>query len=154
MLNSCIFMGRLTADPELRTTPNGVSVTTFTVAVDRPFQTAGEQRTADFFECVAWRTKAEFITKYFHKGTMICVQGYMTTRTYTDNKGISRKVYELVVENAHFTGEKRTTSEADQIRTPPPKPPVEKVSAAPAYSSGTYKDFQQCAIESDEDLPF
>ena len=154
MLNSIVIMGRLTADPELRTTPNGVSVTTFTVAVDRPFQTAGEQRSADFFECVAWRTKAEFITKYFRKGTMICVQGYMTTRTYTDNKGVTRKVYELVVENAHFTGEKRTTSEADQIRTPPPKPPAAPVSTAPAYNSGTHKDFQQCTIESDEDLPF
>lgn len=153
MLNNCIFMGRMTADPELRTTPNGVSVTAFTVAVDRPFQNAGEERKADFFDVVAWRRNAEFICKFFRKGSMIALQGYMTTRTYTDNKGVTRKVYELVAEHAHFTGEKRTDSEADQIRSPAPKPPVQ-TAPAPTYSSGSHKDFQQVTIDSDEDLPF
>ena len=73
MLNSVVFMGRLTADPELRTTPNGVSVTSFTIAVDRPFQRSGNERVADFFDVVAWRNEAEFITKFFHN-TLIKLQ--------------------------------------------------------------------------------
>ena len=75
MLNTAIIMGRLTADPELRTTNTGLSVTTFTVAVDRGYVRPGEQRQADFINCVAWRQTAEFITKYFQKGSMIAVQG-------------------------------------------------------------------------------
>ena len=144
MLNSVVFMGRLTADPELRTTPNGVSVTSFTIAVDRPFQRSGNERVADFFDVVAWRNEAEFITKFFHKGSMICVQGYMTTRTYTDKNGVNRKVYELVAEHAHFTGEKR--GDAPAAVAPAQAAP------APAYSSGDRGDFAE--IAGDDDLPF
>ena len=144
MLNSVVFMGRLTADPELRTTPNGVSVTSFTIAVDRPFQRAGSERVADFFDVVAWRNEAEFITKFFHKGSMICVQGYMTTRTYTDKTGVNRKVYELVAEHAHFTGEKRGDA--------PAAAPSAPAAPAPSYSSGDRGDFAE--IAGDDDLPF
>lgn len=147
MLNSMVIMGRLTADPELRTTPNGVSVTTFTVAVDRPFQSAGSERVADFFDVVAWRRQAEFITRFFHKGSMICVQGYMTTRTYTDKNGVNRKVYELVAENAHFTGEKRGDVPAAIPSAPAPAP-----APAASYSSGNRGDFAE--IAGDDDLPF
>ena len=143
MLNSVIFMGRLVADPELRTTPNGVSVTSFRIAVDRPFQ---RERTADFFDVVAWRREAEFITKYFHKGNMICVQGYMTTRSYTDKNGVNRTAYELVVEHAQFTGEKRGDAPAAV-----PSAPADPAPAA-SYSSGDQGDFAE--IAGDDDLPF
>ena len=74
MLNCAVIMGRLVADPELRTTPNGISVTSFCVAVDRSFVKAGEERKADFINVVAWRQTADFVTRYFHKGSMIAVQ--------------------------------------------------------------------------------
>ncbi len=150
MLNSMIIMGRLTADPELRTTPNGVSVTTFTVAVERPFQSAGSERVSDFFDVVAWRRQAEFITRFFHKGSMICVQGYMTTRTYTDKSNVKRKAYELVAESAHFTGEKRGDVPAAAPAAPAAYAPVSTPAAS--YSSGNRGDFAE--IAGDDDLPF
>ena len=140
MLNSVSFIGRLTADPELRTTPNGASVTTFTIAVERPFQKSGQDKQTDFFDLVAWRGTAETITRYFHKGNLICVQGYMTTRTYTDKNGINRKVYELVTEHVHFVESKKATENPADI-TPPPSPPQ-------ADNDG----FTELA--SDDDLPF
>ena len=74
MLNCAIIMGRLTTDPELKTTPNGISVTSFTVAVDRNYQKPGQERQTDFINVVAWRQTAEFVTRYFRKGQMIAVQ--------------------------------------------------------------------------------
>ncbi|MBQ6543311.1 MAG: single-stranded DNA-binding protein, partial [Clostridia bacterium] len=90
MLNCAIIMGRLVADPELRTTTSGISVTSFRVAVDRNFIRAGEERQADFIDVVAWRQTAEFVTKYFHKGSMIAVQGSIQTRNYEDRNGNKR----------------------------------------------------------------
>ena len=151
MLNSVVFMGRLVADPELRTTPNGASVTSFTIAVDRPFQPRNDgsnERVSDFFDVVAWRNTAEFITKFFHKGSMICVQGYMTTRTYTDRNGVKRKAYELVAENAHFTGERR----GDVPAAVPSAPAANASSPAANFSSGDKGDFAE--IAGDDDLPF
>lgn len=75
MLNCAVIMGRLVADPELRTTGSGISVTSFTVAVDRSYQKAGTERQTDFIDVVAWRQTAEFVSRYFHKGSMIAVQG-------------------------------------------------------------------------------
>ena len=89
MLNSVIIMGRLTADPELRTTPNGVSVTSFTVAVDRRFQKQGEEKQTDFISVVAWRQTADFVTRFFKKGQMIAVQGSLQVRNYEDKTEIS-----------------------------------------------------------------
>ena len=90
MLNCAVIMGRLTADPELRQTPNGVAVTTFTVAVDRGFVRQGEERKAHFINVVAWRQTAEFVSRYFTKGSMIAVQGSIQTRTYDDKNGLKR----------------------------------------------------------------
>jgi len=151
MLNSVVMMGRLTADPELRTTPNGVSVTTFTIAVDRPFQKSGTERVADFFDVVVWRNQAEFVTRFFHKGNLICVQGYMTTRTYTDKNGVNRKAYEIVAENVHFTGEsKRDANSPAAAASAAPAAP--KSTPAASYSSGNTGDFVE--IPGDDDLPF
>lgn len=156
MLNLMVITGRLTADPELKTTPNGVSVTSFTVAVDRPYQRSGQERQADFFDVVAWRNTAEFITRFFHKGNLICVQGYMTTRTYEDKNGIRRKVYELVADSSHFCESKKSREEGPVVTTPkaayPAPQPLEPAQTEPSYSQTGFDDFTE--ISSDDDLPF
>ena len=105
MLNKVILMGRITRDLELKTTPSGVSVLTFTIAVDRSFVRQGEERQADFITCVAWRQQAEFINRYFGKGRMIAVVGNLRTRTYDDKNGTKHYVTEVYVDEASFTGE-------------------------------------------------
>ena len=156
MLNLMVITGRLTADPELKTTPNGVSVTSFTVAVDRPRQRSGQERQADFFDVVAWRNNAEFITRYFGKGNLICVQGYMTTRMYEDKNGIRRKVYELVADSSHFCESKKSREEGPVVTTPkaayPAPQPPEPAQTEPSYSQTGFDDFTE--ISSDDDLPF
>ena len=92
MINNVVLMGRLVATPELRSTGTGVSVASFTIAVDRAYAKQGEQRQADFIDCVAWRNTAEFITRYFQKGSMIAITGNIQTRTYEDKNGIKRTV--------------------------------------------------------------
>ena len=109
MVNCAVIMGRLVADPELRTTGSGISVTSFTVAVDRRFNRQGEERQADFIDVIAWRQTAEFICKYFRKGSMIAIQGYIQTRMYEDKNGNKRKAVELVADNISFCGAKAET---------------------------------------------
>ena len=87
MLNCAIIMGRLTADPELKTTQSGISVTSFSVAVDRNYTPKGQERQTDFINVVAWRQTAEFVTRYFHKGSMIAIEGSIQTRKYQDRNG-------------------------------------------------------------------
>ena len=106
-LNIVALMGRLTRDPEMRKTPQGVSVATFTVAVDRSFVKQGEDRQADFIDIVCWRNTAEFVCKYFQKGSMIALNGSIQTRTYQDKNGNNRKAFEIVADNVHFAGEKK-----------------------------------------------
>ena len=103
MLNCAVIMGRLTADPELRQTPNGVSVTRFSVAVDRGYVRAGEERKTDFINVVAWRQTAEFVSRYFSKGAMIAVQGSIQTGSY-EKDGIKRSTFEIVADNVSFCG--------------------------------------------------
>ena len=112
MLNSVIMMGRLTADPELRQTPQGVNVCSFTIAVDRTFVKQGEQRQADFFDVVAWRGQADFVSRFFRKGQMIAVQGRMETRTYDDRNGVRRKAYTIVADSLHFADSKKDSNPA------------------------------------------
>jgi single-strand DNA-binding protein len=104
MINRIIIMGRLTADPELRTTNSGVSCCPFTVAVDRRVQSNGEKQ-ADFIPCVAWRGTAEFVSKHFRKGKMIAVDGEMQTRKYTDKDGNNRTAFEVMAANVSFCGD-------------------------------------------------
>ena len=106
MLNSAIIMGRLTADPELKKTQSGTSVTAFTVAVDRRYQKSGEEKQTDFISVVAWRQTAEFIEKYFSKGSMIAVRGSIQTRRYEDNNGNKRTAVEVVADEVSFCGSK------------------------------------------------
>lgn len=103
-LNKVIIGGKITADPELKTTPNGTSVTQFSVAVNRRAK-EGEQQ-ADFINCVAWKNTAEFITKYFRKGSSICITGRIQTRSWQDQSGAKRYATEVVVEEAGFVDSK------------------------------------------------
>lgn len=106
-LNVAVLMGRLTADPELKHTPNNVSVTSFTLAVERSYVKAGAEREADFIQICCWRQTAEFAAKYFRKGQLIAVQGSIQTRSYTDKEGNKRKVFEVVADNVHFAEGKK-----------------------------------------------
>ena len=106
MINMVALMGRLTYSPELKSTPNGVSVLRFQVACDRNYQKDSQNRQADFIDCVAWRQTAEFISRYFHKGSMIAVGGTLQTSNYTDKDGNKRKQIEVLANNVSFCGSK------------------------------------------------
>ena len=111
MLNHIVIMGRLTRDPELRYTQSQVPVASFTVAVDRDFSGRdGGERQTDFINCVAWRQSAEFVSKYFHKGSMAVVSGRLQIRQYQDREGNNRTAAEVVSDNVYF-GESRRDSE-------------------------------------------
>lgn len=122
MINNITIMGRITADPELKKTPSEISVAKFTVAVER----ADKERTTDFLDVVAWRSTAEFITKYFSKGDMIAVVGSLQARKYEDKNGQKRTAYEIVASNVSFCGSKK--SEDNKSENPEsPKPDFEEV---------------------------
>lgn len=149
MFNKAILVGRLTADPELKQTPNGVSVTSFSIAVNRAFAPKGGERQTDFLDIVAWRQTAEFICRYFQKGKAILVEGSIQTRTFVDKNGQNRRVWEIVADSAHFVESKNATGSGapfpSDSMAPSPAP-------AAAYSSGSVEDFAD--IEDDGDLPF
>lgn len=117
MVNCAVIMGRLVADPELRTTGSGVSVTSFTVAVDRRFANKDEEKQADFIDVVAWRQTADFVCKYFKKGSMIAVQGNIQTRMYEDKDGNKRKAVEIVADNVSFCGSKSDSAKTENQPT-------------------------------------
>ena len=144
MLNCAVIMGRLTADPELRQTPSGVSVTRFTVAVDRGYVKAGEERKADFINVVAWRQTAEFVSRYFQKGSMIAVQGSIQTGSY-EKDGVKRYTVEISADNVSFCGSKSETGTSGA-------PSATVSTAAPSFSNGGLDDF--AALADDDDLPF
>ena len=160
MLNQVALMGRLTADPELRRTPNDVAVTTFTIAVNRSYVKQGAERQADFIDVVAWRNTAEFICRYFKKGQMMAVTGSIQTRTYTDKEGKNRKAFEVVADNVYFTESKNTQSGgndySDRGNSSYSQPAyggsAYSAPEKPAYSAGSDSDFT--VIEEDDDLPF
>jgi single-strand DNA-binding protein len=105
MLNNAVIMGRICNDPELRTTPSGVSVTRFTVAVDRAYVKQGEERKTDFINVIAWRGTSEFICRNFNKGKMIAVQGSIQTGSY-EKDGVKHNTFEINADNVFFCGAK------------------------------------------------
>ena len=107
-MNKVILMGRLTRDPEMRQTPQGVSVASFSIAVNRRFAKEGQQQ-ADFINCVAWRQQAEFICKYFQKGSMIAVTGSIQTRSWDGQDGKKQYATDVVVDEVYFTGSRTET---------------------------------------------
>ena len=157
MLNVAIIMGRLTADPELKSTGSGIAVCTFRVAVDRRFKGQNEERQADFINVVAWRQTAEFVSRYFRKGSMIAVQGSIQVRNYEDKNGNRREAVEIVAENVSFTGNKSESGggySREDIPLPPAPPEQRRNDAQPlpAYSTAGAADFDE--IAGDDDLPF
>lgn len=155
MLNAIAIVGRLVADPELRKTTNGFSTTTFRIACDRSYSRSGGERQTDFFDVVAWRNTAEFVTKYFRKGQLIAVDGSMHMRSYEDREGKKRTVYEIAANNVHFVGSKAESGGGDTAAAQDysqPAAPRAAVQEAPSYSSGNADDF--AVIDDTEDLPF
>ncbi len=175
MYNKVILMGRICHDLELRTTPNGISVVTFRLAVDRAYSAKGEERKTDFFNIVAWRTSAEFICRYFGKGRMIMIDGELQSRQYTDKNGMLQTVVEIVVDRAAFTGEPKAAGSSyssggysgngySSGGSYQSQPASADISGSPAYggiqnqvpamSSGSDGEFQNSDSDDDDDYPF
>lgn len=120
MINNAVIMGRICNDLELRTTTSGTSVTSFTVAVDRRFQKQGEEKQTDFLTVVCWKSTADFVCRYFKKGSMIAVQGSIQTRNYEDKNGNKRTAVEIVADNVSFCGSKAENGTQETSYTPTP----------------------------------
>ena len=155
MLNKAILVGRLTADPELRYTPSNIPVLSFSIAVDRPYSKGAERQT-DFINCVAWRQTAEFISKYFHKGNAIAIDGRIQVSNYQDREGNKRTRVEVLAENVSFVESKSAAARSYDSApaasfNPAPAAPATP-SAGSSYSSGTANDFAE--IDDEDDLPF
>ena len=146
MLNTAIIMGRLTADPELRQTPSGVSVARFTVAVDRGYAKQGEEKKTDFINVVAWRNTAEFFCRNFSKGKMIAVQGSIETGSY-EKDGVKRNTFEIKADNVSFCGDKNEQSNTGAV--------ANNATTTPSYNPpAAVDDFAALADDPDSDLPF
>ena len=144
-LNKVILGGRLTADPELKTTSSGISVVTFSIAVNRRFsKDSAQQNETDFFNVTAWRQTAEFVSRYFRKGSSICVSGSIQNRNWTDQQGQKHYRTDIVADEVMFVDSRSDSSvPADSFG-----------GAAPAFSSpvGVAPKFEE--IKTDDDLPF
>lgn len=134
-MNKVIMMGRIVNDLELKTTPSGVAVCTFRLAVDRNFQKKGEEKKTDFFNVVTWRATAEFVTRYLAKGRTILVEGEMQTRQYNDKNGNPATWYEIIADGCYFTGEKTNNGGGNANNSAPPPVPAQSAEAAPPPSS-------------------
>ena len=153
MYNKVIMLGRITQDLELKTTPNGVSVLQFSIACDRRYQTKGEEKKSDFFNCVAWRNEAEFISKYWSKGRPILIEGELQNRSYDDKNGVKRYVTEIIVDRATFTGDKRSEGNGGSDTAPPP-PPAPSTSPSGKYTPADTKSANALVPPPDDDYPF
>lgn len=137
MYNKAILIGRLCSEPEMRTTPTGINVATFRIAVDR----FGKEKKADFINIVCWRNNAEFVSRYFSKGKAIGVEGSIQTRDYTDKEGNKRYAVEVVADRLFFVGDKSSGETGNQTST--------CGGTACAANAG---DFQ--VVDNSSDLPF
>lgn len=146
--NKVLLGGRLSAAPELKSTPSGVSVTSFSIAVNR--RTKGEEQKADFIDCTAWRHTAEFITRYFRKGASIFIVGSVQTRNWTDSDGKKHYVTEIVVDEAYFVDSKGERTAPATAAPPPSYIPTSYMPDADKLVGNPY--FEE--IGEDEDLPF
>lgn len=157
MLNVVAIMGRLVANPELRTTTAGYSVCSFRIACERSYVQQGQERQADFIDIVAWRQQADFVSKYFQKGSMIAVEGSLQTRQYQDKQGSKRTAVEVVANNISFAGAKRQDVQSAPSYEQQTKNHVQQAKAAqnvpqPTYTQGSMDDF--AVISDNDDLPF
>lgn len=140
-LNSVVLMGRLTKDPELRTTASNIPVCTFTIAVDKQYNKENQHPESIFIEIVAWRNTAEFVNKYFKKGNRIIVQGYLDTRKYENKEGKKVTVYEVIASNIEFVERK-----IDQT--------VQSTEQYNAVAEQKQEDFEKLEPEAEESLPY
>lgn len=155
-LNKILLIGRLTADPELKQTPSGVPVVTFTIAVSRRFTKQGEQPQTDFIRVTAWRQQAEFVSRYFHKGKSIFVLGALQNRNWTDQNGQKRYDFEVVADEISFVESKSAEegyAAANQAALLSPAEPVQS-SAGTAFTPPSVPDSAFEDLASDDDLPF
>ena len=154
MLNKIILMGRLTRDPELRRTGSGTAVTSFALAVDRDFKGQGGEKETDFIDVVAWRSTAEFVSKYFTKGRMAVVEGRLQIRDWKDKEGNNRRSAEVMADNVYF-GDSKRDSAGDYGAPPAYGAPASY--GAPAAGRGApaggSSDFAEIG-EEDGELPF
>ena len=154
MLNVVAIMGRLVADPELRTTQSGTDVCSFRIACDRNFVRQGEQRQADFIDIVAWRNQASFVSKYFQKGSLIAIEGSLQTRQYQDKNGNNRTAVEVVANNINFAGSKNSNSGGNSdYQNASSGTSYEAADSAPAADDTTATD-DFAVIDDTDDLPF
>lgn len=156
MYNKVIMMGRIVNDLELKTTPQGVSVLSFRIAVDRSYAAKGEERKSDFFNIVCWRSNAEFVSKYFSKGRLILIEGELQTRQYTDKNGNQSTWYEIIADRTSFTGEAKNQqggTYSSAYANGAPSHPAETINSSPTASTGSINDFVD-NTDSDDDYPF
>lgn len=144
--NRVMLGGRLTADPECKQTPSGVSVTTFSVAVNRRFGGKDSQQQTDFFNVTAWRQTADFVTKYFHKGSSIFVVGTIQNRTWTDQQGQKRYATDIVADEVSFVDSR---SESSGVAQYTPEAYNEPSFSTPDNQAPNFEE-----IKGDDDLPF
>ena len=148
MLNKIILMGRLTRDPELRRTGTGTAVTSFSLAVDRDFKSQSGEKETDFIDIVAWRSTAEFVSKYFTKGRMAVVEGRLQIRDWTDKDGGKRRSAEVVADNVYSGDSKRDGGDSSGYSAAPAYK-----NAAPSNFNAGGSDFAEIG-EDDGELPF
>ena len=148
MLNHITLMGRLTRDPELRRTGSGTAVTSFALAVDRDFKSQSGEKETDFIDIVAWRSTAEFVSKYFSKGRMAVVEGRLQIRDWTDKDGGKRRSAEVVADNVYFGDSKRDGGDSSGYSAAPAYK-----NAAPSNFNAGGSDFAEIG-EDDGELPF
>ena len=156
-MNKIILVGRLTRDPELRSTSAGFATANFTVAVSRNYKNKEGNYDADFLPCVAFRNTADFVSRYFKKGSLICVEGRVQTRNYDAADGTKRYVTEVVVENVEFVGGKNENSSTLNNNNYVDSPSEAPVDLLPEYdipSSDPYENYDKEVSLSDNDLPF
>lgn len=163
MVNTVVLVGRLTRDPELRRTSNGTSVTSFTVAVNRRYTSQNSTQTADFINCVAWRSTAEFLANYAKKGNMVSVEGRIQSRTYDNNQGVRQYVTEVVADSVNLLEKRQNNDSQNQYPSQNDtndnqmnnfgqntyKPQVE----SDAFGDDPFESSIASAV-SDDDLPF
>lgn len=155
MLNHVTLIGRMTADPELRYTGQNTAVCSFTLAVERDIKADGEKQT-DFIDCVAWRKGAEFVSKYFTKGSMAVVAGSLQIRDWTDNDGNKHRSAEINAQNVYFgEAKRRDAQDAEPVMTHPPRS-VDELSQFPVvnYTDKPYAEVMQDIGDDDGELPF
>jgi len=153
MLNHIVIMGRLTRDPELRYTQSQIPVVSFTLAVDRDFSGRdGGERQTDFIDCVAWRNTAEFVQKFFTKGSMAVVSGRLQIRDWTDREGGKRRSAEIIADNIYFGETKRSREEGGAPYAP--KGGGASYDSFPTFDGGSNTPAFSDLSDADGELPF